>query len=180
MALGATQRGWWGGDRGYMPRLRKIYIKVVLKMPGFRFWFVLPRFFSGLMSTHDSCWLELSVSRSHHFIFTTSLVQREQELLGALGWCWWAKWVHLAGFAHDVSCRVTFFWRGIFYSWGNLAAKPTCLLQPVLPASQILRVPDLLCKWPWHLLGQQEVRISNISQKSSTHCTINASGHVGS
>lgn len=166
-----------GRWQGYMPRLRKIYIKVVLKMPGFMFLFVLPRFFSGLVSTHDSCWLELSVSRGHHIIFITSLAQREQELLAALRWCWWAKWVHLAGFAHDVSCRVTFFslGRGIFYSWEILQPSP-----PVLPASEILRIPDLLCKWPWHLLGQHEVRISNTSQKSSTHCSINASRHAGS
>lgn len=55
MALGATQRGRWGGDRGYMPRLREIYSKVVLKMSELMLSFVLPRFFSDLMSTRNSC-----------------------------------------------------------------------------------------------------------------------------
>lgn len=72
MALGATQGRWWRGDSGYMPRLRKIYIKAVLKMPELVFSFILPRFFPDLMSMSDSYWLELSVSRSHHIIFTTS------------------------------------------------------------------------------------------------------------
>lgn len=56
MALGATQRGWWRGGRGYMPGLRKIYIKTVLKMPGLMFLFVQPGFLSDLMSTdNNSC-----------------------------------------------------------------------------------------------------------------------------
>lgn len=41
-------------------------------MPKCVFSFILPRFFPDLMSISDSYWLELSVSRSHHFIFTTS------------------------------------------------------------------------------------------------------------
>lgn len=53
MALGATQRGWWGGNTGYIPRLRKIYTEAVLKMPEFMFSFVLPRVFWDLMSTHN-------------------------------------------------------------------------------------------------------------------------------
>lgn len=54
MALGATQTRWWRGHKGYMPRLRKIYIKTVLKMPGLVFSFVLPRFLPDLMSISDS------------------------------------------------------------------------------------------------------------------------------
>lgn len=72
MTLRATKRTWWRGDRGYVPRWRKIYTKTVLKMPELVFSFILPRFFPDLMSLSDSYWLELSVSRSHHIIFTTS------------------------------------------------------------------------------------------------------------
>lgn len=72
------------------------------------------------------------------------------------------------------------FWGGggVFYKWGNLAAKSTCWLQPVFLVSQILGIPDLLCsgtswaskRWGW----------ATPVKRTSTCCSINASGHIGS
>lgn len=51
---------------------KNIHFRSLLEMPRCVFSFILPRFFPDLISISDSYWLELSMSRSHRFIFTTS------------------------------------------------------------------------------------------------------------
>lgn len=173
MALGATQRRWWRGDGGICQDCEKIYIRTVLKMPKLVFSSICPRLFPDLMGVSNSHWLELSGSRTHHIIFTTSK-----------SWVFSTEGVRVCCFGMVLLGKVNTFSR--FCSWWSFLLvtfplwmravhseifQPSpsvdfTLLLPVPSVSQILWITYLFYNALNTSWKQWEQRIPSTSQKN--------------
>lgn len=152
---------------------------------------ICPRFFPDLMGVSNSYWLESSRSRSHHIIFTTSkswIFSTEgvrvvccfgMVLLGKVNtfsrFCsWWsfllvtfplgtrADLLFTVRYSNQVHLLISSY----YYQFSLKAKSYELRIYPIMPST--------------HLESSESWGYPVPVKRTSAHCSINASGHVGS